>query len=772
MKKLFGSIRSNKDGSVLLAVLTIMSFATILAATAFSFVSQASKQSYSNYNEKQAYYTASTCLETFVDSVLTPGSTQWDTFVQVAQTGATSTPVDLGDMGTCEISIERPAGQSLIKITATATVNGKQESVVCYLKENTVQKTAKFTNAIELTGSNSAGYNNLNVIGDMAGSNDSNELDMFYSFDNNPVIYGQFFQYGSIENHNHLDFQDSISGEGTSLTATQFINFTRNDTYVKSNIKKENNSNSNYVNAGEAFTTNATHTILGADSDIDAATGIKTADIDLFAGGVVFGLQNESSAHTDSARLVAQRYNALAVSGMVTNFGGGNDYVQYGNVYCYDNGGIMGGDMVVDSGSFKVYIYGDVYVEGDLYITTGAEFHVYGNLFVNGTITGTPTMHEDTKRTAAGQSTGKIYNNGYGGAQPLSSGVFTSVKSARGATPTLEYEGTEYIYHAEDILISDDTNVSTISTKYKEVVNNKDAYYLSNYTGGDYEGIHFDKIITGNCYISKNDLNSFGGRMSILVKVTEKLGDIIIVMENGLQFNNGKKILVKNETKHLEASSSGKPSFCYFTVDTYTPSATVTPVYATNPDGSVKLDSNGKKIVIDSNHSGFVTGATVETNSDFCILDYDTWKNSNVGVSVGGVSCGTKQLNLTGAPDTANSYSPGYGYIIYLLTEGTTIKSNNPALFEGTFYARQASLDVNNGFNVDFYLGTVGGTDKTMTGNTFAIGSVIVGQLTTRNAIYCAYCPPSDKSDLSNVGGGTEDDTGSYEILKYTQDLS
>ena len=93
-------------------------------------------------------------------------------------------------------------------------------------------------------------------------------------------------------------------------------------------------------------------------------------------------------------------------------------------------------------------------------------------------------------------------------------------------------------------------------------------------------------------------------------------------------------------------------------------------------------------------------------------------------------------------------------------------------MFEGTFYARQASLDVNNGFNVDFYLGTVGGTDKTMTGNTFAIGSVIVGQLTTRNAIYCAYCPPADKSDLSNVGGGTEDDTGSYEILKYTQDLS
>ena len=84
MKKLLGRLRSNKDGSVLLAVITIMSFAAVLSATAFSFVQQASNQSYRNYNEKQAYYTASTCLETFVDAILTPGSTQSEQFANIA----------------------------------------------------------------------------------------------------------------------------------------------------------------------------------------------------------------------------------------------------------------------------------------------------------------------------------------------------------------------------------------------------------------------------------------------------------------------------------------------------------------------------------------------------------------------------------------------------------------------------------------------------------------------------------------------------------------
>lgn len=772
MKKLFGRQRSNEDGSVLLAVLTIMTFAALLTATAFSFVRQASNQSFSNVNEKQAYYTASTCLETFVDSILTPGNPYWDDFMEVAESGGTSLPIDIEGMGTCAISVEKPSGMGYIKVVATAEVNGKKDSVACYLKANTIPKTADFSNAIELTGSGSAGYNNLNVIGDMAGSNNTN-LDMVYSFDNQPTIYGTFFQYGTIENHNHLYFKDSVTGEGTSLTATEYINFSRNDTTIQSNIKKENNSNSNFVNAGKVFTTNATHTTLGADSAIDPSTGIKIADIDLFAGGVVFGLQNEASSNTAGSKLVARKYSYLSTnSGMQVNFGGGNGYVQYGNIYCYDNGSEMGGDMVVDSSSFKVDIKGDVFVEGDLYIATGAEFKVTGNLYVLGTITGTPQVSVDADRLTAGQLTGMIYCSSYGGANfSLDDATFQSIKTLRGATPTLEYEGTKYVYYPEDILLSSDANVSTISDKYKAVVTSPDTYSLSTYSGGTYDGVTFDKIVTGSCYIRQSDLNSYGGAMSILIRVTDASGDIVIVMEDGLNFMNGKKILVKNDTKVHETSKTMSPSFCYFTVDSYTSIAKVEPVYKTNPDGSYALDRNGNKQVIDSVHTGFKPSTSIQMNSEFCILDYDTWKNCNVGVSVAGKSCGTKYLNLSGVPDTTDSYDPGLGYIVYLFTEGTTVRANNQALFEGTFYARQATLDVNNGFNVNFYFGNAS-VDKNVTCDTFAIGSVIASTLLTRNAIYCAYCPPSSKSNLSNVGGSGAETAAGYEVLKYTKDLS
>lgn len=784
MKKLFRNQRKNEEGSVLLAVIAIMTFATILAATAFTFTRTASDRSYENVNEKQAYYTATTCLETFVESVLTPNNANWESFLVIAENGAVSQPVDLDGMGTCTIKVEKPAGLEYVKITSTAEVNGREDIVVCYLKAITEPGAAIFENAVELTGSANAAYNNINVLGDMAGSNDS-EADMVYTFTNRPVISGQYFQYGSFYIGNQMEFKESIRGNGSSLTASKYIYLGANDFNITSSVKKQNNSDANYIYAGNTFASAANHVYIGKDSDVDSETGTKPGDIDLFAAGIIIDPTSAADSQTEYSKTIANDFVRLkninsAFALASTDIA---HYNQYGNIYCFANGetntagetdGVLAGNLIVDDKG-RAVITGDVYVEGNLYISPQAEFTVYGNIYVKGDIIGTPRVYADSKRT---DETGFIYCTSYSASSPadnhrtLDADRFEAFKTGRGKVPSSEYEGTKFIYHAEDIMVSDDENVSTISSTYKAMTQNKDAYRVSTlgFTGGDFEGKHYDLIITSSCYIRKTD--NWGGSdlsnyKNILVQVTN--GDIVIAFEDGITLTNNTRIFVKNTTKSLENSDSGKPNFCYFLVDTYEDGAKVEPVYKLDENGDKVLDRNGKPIVIDSNHSGFKQGATLTFNTDCCIIDYDTWKNANVGNIPG---CGTLPLNLTGT-EVAGSYTPenDKGYIIMLLSEGTTLKANNCMMLETTIYGRQAHLDINNGYDVNFEKGTPSYSLQA-THNTAILGSCVVGNLTTQNAIWIAYMPPSSKSNLANLGGAGADQVLGYEVVKYTQNLS
>lgn len=775
MRNLLKRQRKNEEGSVLLAVLTIMTFATLLTATAFSFVRTASQRSYENINEKQAYYTASTCLETFIDSVLTPNNSNWEDFLVVAQSGGESDPIEIEGMGECVIKVEQPAGASYIKVMSTATVNDREETVVCYLRAITEPSDATFKNAIELTGNTNSAYDNLKVMGDVAGSNDTNS-DMVYKFANESQIYGRYFQYGTIESTNHIYFYESVSGEGCSLTASKYVYFAVNDVTITSAIKKQNNSNSNYICAGNTFATANTRTTVGQPSSvIDTDTGVKAGDVDLFASGIVFGIHVPSATYTTFSREVANEFARLSTeSSFEISDVDMPYYTQYGNVYCFAMGGTntpgetdaaLAGNLVCDNKA-QVTITGDVYVEGNLYIAPAAVLKIYGNLYVKGDIIGTPYVYEDTLRT----NTGKIFCTSYaakreGVDEDLDNTVFESAKSVRGASPSPEYQGTKFLYYAEDLLISDNEDVSTISDKYKAVVTNPDSYKVSRFSGGTYDGVKFDLIITDSCYIGQYDLQNYS---NILVNV--KTDDIIIVFADGTNLNNGKKILVKNETKAFEGDDTLKPKFCYFTVDTYTDEAKVEPVFKTDDAGNIVYDKKGRKTIIDSKHEGFVKGATLNMDN-LCIGDFDTWKNAAVGYQVSGVNCGTKPLNLTGE-DINGTYNPGYGYIIMLLTEDTYIYAQNACQLEMTVFGREAFISYSATAPAVTYETGNSSVSKETTKPTFAIGSLVVGQLDIANTSWVAYCPPSSSSNLSNLGGSGEDKVLGYEVLKYTQDQS
>lgn len=794
----------NEQGSVLLAVLTIMTFASILAATALTFVSTASDRSFDNINDKQSYYTASTCLETFIESVLSPDSENLNSFIEIAnQGGGTSTPIEIKGMGSCTISVEKPAGLEYIKVVSTATVNGQENSVACYLRPITEPSETNFKNAVELTGDLSAGYNNINVLGGMAGSNDTNS-DKVYSFTNSSTISGQFFQYGSIVVKVTPTFTSGTRGEGVSMTATKNIYFSQNTIKIATNIAKKNDNKDNFIFANGALISSVNDLDIGSASTT-LNDGIRPNDVDVFSHGMVIALKNTTDAATEYSKQVSAEISALSVADpehvSFTTIDAGCRYKQYGNIYCFSGGetnsvdektklsntdGKLAGNMILESGA-EMTVYGDVYVSGDLYMGTNSSLKIVGNLYVNGEIKGNTAglsvIAEEKSDLDAGARrtegiTGFIYCTAFAKSEvcqksetfkaqtsELDNAIFAGFATGRGKEPSNTYEGTKFVFDAEDLLVSDNKNISTISDKYIAICKDKGEklYGLEQYkVEGEkkkYGDEEYDYIITGDCYIEGLD-----GK-KVLVQVTST--DVVIVFKDGAWLSNGCKFIVENKTKALENDKNNSPSFCYFTVDTYTDDAKVVIQYKKDENNNFILDSNGEKIVIGSTHSDFKTDATLNMTSTTYFVDYDTWTKADINNGNNG-----KPFNLT-ENEIKSAYTPtnGLGYIIMLLTEGTTINSSNQTLLEMTIYGRQATLNINNGVNVKYERG-VESLSMVETKEVVVMGSAVVGTLNTSNQCWIAYYPPSSKSNLANLGSESASDIVGYEVLKYTQKIA
>lgn len=812
MKEYTGRRKKNQDGSVLLAVLTIMTFASILAATAMTFVRTASDRSFDNINEKQSYYTASTCLETFIDSVLTPDSTNLNTFINIANSGGgTCEPIDLDGMGTCTISIEKPVGVEYIKVISTAVVNGKEDSVVCYLRPSTEPSETNIKNAVELTGDSSAEYNNLNVIGGMAGSNDSRKI---YSTSNDTSVSGTFFQYGSIAVLNHIHLSSGVRGEGVSMTTSRNFYCLANEVDLKTDVAKKNDNKSNFIFANGAFVQTATAVSVGTASST-MNDGVRPNDVDVFAHGIVISLKDPSYSSTEFSKIIGAEL--LQDSKDDPNMDGTGyfrdmaRYTQYGNIYCLSGGETnsadgacdakLAGNLVLDQKVNKMTVYGDVYVEGDLYMGDQTQFDIIGNLYVNGSIVGNTSglnvKSEESSDLAVGArrtegTTGFIYCTNFMNSDACKNSVkfsaqtkeletttFAGLSIGRSQTPSNTYEGTKFLFDAEDLLISPDTNISTISDKYIAVCKDKgETYYgLEQYKTTDANknvgGIDFDYIITGSCYLGEKTKiwwpvvkDGYGLKQNAKILIDVTSTDIVVVLPNELQMNNV-TILVRNTTKDLENDKTNKPSFCYFAVDTYTDSAKVEVQYKTDPDtGAFILDKKGNKVVEGSTHEGFNTDFTL-TMDNVVIADYDTYTNTTIGT-------GSKALNITDNEITNSevyNLKNGLGYNVMLLTEGTKIQCNNQCFFEATIYGRQASVSFNNGKSLKVATG-VSSAPTIESHEVSVLGSAVVGGLKNGNNLFIVYYPPSSKSNLANLGSDSAGNVVGYEVLKYTKVLT
>ena len=718
----------NKPGVVLFTAVAVMLMLSILLTATVSYVSVNRTKTNDNYKSKQAYLTASSTLESFINQIKTDTAPTNDPTAKAQQKKAienlkklasansgkgTTTNVSYNgvdgksdNIGTTKITVaQEGTSAKYIVVTCETTYLGKTEQVAAHISIRSDPKPADYTNTIELVGNGGAGYDNLNVIGDMAGIN--NTTGKVYRFTNNTSIYGSYLMYGSLEVSTQplIMLKPSLVDEkqGSTVTISENLDVS-NEFHINSTMARADGYN--YVNIGQKLST-SNHMDVGSSG----------FDVDLFCCEANIG---------------------------------GNDYTQYGNFYVYKGAGAYNGDATF--GANGQTINGSLYVEGDLNVTKSLK--VTGSVYVTGTITG----KDKIVCTASNIHEGAVLS-----------------KAGRDAKPQIPVSADAYVYYPEDFFMSNDTNVTTISDQYQAFYDGSNTKtfntFASDWTNVDYTLTELIDLtgtgaktpvtsryklrITSSCtWASDLSFNDYGNGSRILVDVSDSSGDIVIRLQNCLNLGAewSPVIVVRNRSTIIDTTTGDRKYNCYFVSDS----------------GSA-ITLNG----IDS-----VTGKSQHSGSSACnysfkglkVFDYDTYvrmfdssvlnnTKGNPGLPQSGFV-----LNPTSV-DVAGSYRPKNSSIIFLFGENTTLNATDQSFFQGSFYSPQAIVNIaTSGLGGLVVTDSAGGK---MTVQCCAVGVVIANSFGNANTAFYVYTKPSTTSVMQNAKGGKDDYAYGYELDRY-----
>lgn len=718
----------NKPGVVLFTAVAVMLMLSILLTATVSFVSVNRTKTNDNYKSKQAYLTASSTLESFINQIQTDTYPTNDPTAKAKQKqvmdnlkklasansgkGTTTTVSYNGgdgksdNIGTTKITVaQEGTSAKYIVVTCETTYLGKTEQVAAHISIRSDPKPADYTNTIELVGNGGACYDNLNVIGDMAGIN--NTTGKVYRFTNNTSIYGSYLMYGSLEVSTQplIMLKPSLVDEkqGSTVTISENLDVS-NEFRINSTMARADGYN--YVNIGQKLST-SNHMDVGSSG----------FDVDLFCCEANIG---------------------------------GNDYTQYGNFYVYKGAGAYNGDATF--GANGQTINGSLYVEGDLNVTKSLK--VTGSVYVTGTITGKD----------------KIVCP----ASNIHEGAVLS-KAGRDAKPQIPVSADAYVYYPEDFFMSNDTNVTTISDEYQAFYDGSNTKtfnsFASDWTNVDYTLTELIDLtgtgaktpvtsryklrITSSCtWASDLSFNDYGNGSRILVDVSDSSGDIVIRLQNGLSLDSSwsPTIVVRNRSTIIDTTTGDRKYNCYFVSDS----------------GSAITLNGIDSVTGKSKHSG--SSACNYNFSGLKIFDYDTYvrmyDSGTLNNTKGnpGAPQSSFVLNSTSV-DVAGSYRPSNSSIIFLFAENTTLSATNNSFFQGSFYSPEAMVNIAtsglSGLNVT---DSAGGK---MTVQCCAVGVVIANSFGNANTAFYVYTKPSTTSVMQNAKGGKDDYAYGYELDRY-----
>ncbi len=741
-----GKMRANERGVVLMTALAVMLMLSILMSSIVFFVGLNQQTTHENYRENQAYLTASTTLESFIANIENTTANPTNDPAKLADQikaiedlekladanggKGTTTNVQINgrtdnteNMGTCTITVAREAGSSTnIVVTCTANYLGEEQTVAAHIATQSKNKTADYTNTIEITGNGDATYDNLNVVGDMACIDES--TGKVYNFTNNTTVYGSYLMQGSLKNDTktRIGLRPSLTDptKGTSVTISENLLNSSNDLTIDTTMIRGDGYN--YVNVGQLLQLGGGHPKIG-----NLASDGTPLEIDVFC-------------------------SKLEMTS--------NSYEQYGNLYCYKTNSIYDGSFYIKPNGGDFIVHGDLFVEGNLTVDADTvRLKVDGNIYVaaGSTITGKDRI----------QCGGEIFDNA------------TFSKAGRDSRPELPLKTNEYVYFPEDFFVSNDPGISTIKNKYLGFYDGtitKTVGSILNASSGDVvvkdkadinnDGVeedvesHYVAKITESCKFTSSNIDKLKNGGKLLVEVTDASKDIVIMLQGGLSLGSewSPAIIVRNTSEFNEATREHKYN-CYIVSDS-------------GKDIQLTgLDASGK-----SQHTGS-TACDIKIEK-FMVLDYNTYirmyESSELLASKSALAAVTPKNTFilnSSEVDLPNAYRPERGNIVFLLGEGTTFTAPNAGLIQASVYAPQANWIIEtNGVS----LNVADSTGNTMTvgesGNTLGvlhIGVVIAGKFNNKNTAFYVFQKPSSTSMLAAAKGAKDDTATGYTLNRY-----
>ena len=600
---------ANKSGAVLVTAVCVLIIMSILMTATVGYVSVNRKKTNSNYSHKQAYLTASTTLQGFVEQIrlatakpAADGSGPEGSATSVAEQmkninalkalaaanggKGTTKPVTYNGtngnfykVGTTQLNIKQENGsEDNLIVTAITTYGGVTEKVAAHISTTTKKKPARFTNTIEQIGKQSMYLDNLNVVGDTAILEQGNSTKQ-YSLGNRMELQGSLYIWGTVN--------------GTQINSKMIL---------MPNLLEP--SRGSFVQISEDF-----KNYLVADTRMKRGDGYNYVFINgtCFASTVRLGCDNDKNHLGDG-------YDVDLITHGIETKGGGSGWTQYGNVYCYDidpeqTNTSRNGDFKV-SGGQKIDINGDVFIEGDLIID------------------GADSEFKCTNLTVCGQIKGSNPNPSVSGSKKV--GPEASLdKSGRGSTPTMEYTSEDYKYMPEDFFINrDNMSSGDFKSKYEAFYdgsNTKDMFKDFGFYEDPTTHATFNFHVTESCAINGGDYanrsdgalkNSKGVKMDcdriVLIDVTDSTGDVLIMLRNGVVLKRDTEIVVRNRsTKTQVTLEDGTTEMqhkfnCYFVSDSGHPIAA---------DGETAKGVKKHK----NSHPGYFSYDCL------CIYDFDTY---------------------------------------------------------------------------------------------------------------------------------------------------
>lgn len=745
--------KMNRSGVVLITVVTVMMMMVIIVSAALSFVQHETNKSYTDYKYKQAYYTATSCLESFMEQATKVDDATVDNIQEIANASAEcNVQIDgASNVGDCTIKVEKVSSSlSSLKATSTCEYLGQKATVVAYFYLDTDPGISSFDKAIEITGTGGSAYNNTIVYGDVASINSlAHKNNVLFKMEtNNSEVYGLMDLKGSASVSTGFKLHASMLNQtgdtsdgnlGAGLATSRSLFFTTNTPSVESTLGKNrttDDSTYNFIKAGELVALNGNNVAMGKEN----------FEVDVYGRSVVFGTSG-SATGSNVSTIVSTANNAYGDDGTTVtgsigvSAGNCQGYKQYGNVYSYnsDSSTVFNGDIIFTGAALNCEINGDLYAEGDIYFYGSGSTKINGNIYCKGSIKGTNYT----------QASGYEKKEGYNWTGSTGARAITNFYDEDGdyvddsGNKINDTETKPYTYYPEHFLCLDDTDVTTISSIYKSFYSDNsnldmskvklsDSVSESGYT--DSNGNTFDYHITQSMIFDEFKYtyngSSHPSARRVLIEVPSDQ-DIVIVVKSGFDFNFD-TVLIKNN------STEDDPHFCYIV-----------------PDAGI--GTVNKPVDIDAGDIGTYANDEFKschiTMKGTTIMDYDTYYNSNIGGS-------TSFINPTNKSDLGG-YDPGKNKTVFLLTEKTILRVNNGSLIQASIYGPKASEY----FNIDpvslKFLPNV-------EGNPVAIyGMAILGNLSvSNNNVGILYQNLAENSILKNARP-TPATVNGYKLSKY-----